>query len=71
MMPSGWLMDTIHDRRPPQARSGAMTNEEEDLLITYLVDAGDIDPYGEVLMFSECLCRGQDALVLYGADQDL
>lgn len=48
-----------------------MTNEEKDLLITYLVDAGDIDPDGEVLMFSECLCRGQDALVLYGADQDL
>ena len=48
-----------------------MTNEEKDLLITYLVDAGDIDPDGEVLMFSECLCRGQDALVRYGADQDL
>ena len=25
-----------------------MTNEEKDLLITYLVDAGDIDPDGDV-----------------------
>ena len=25
-----------------------MTNEEKDLLISYLVDAGDIDPEGDV-----------------------
>ena len=29
-------------------RSAAMTNEEKDLLIAYLVDTGDIDPDGDV-----------------------
>ena len=29
-------------------RSDAMTNEEKDLLIAYLVDAGEIDPDGDV-----------------------
>ena len=38
-------MTGIHHR---QGRSGVITNEEKELLIAYLVDAGDIDPDDDV-----------------------